>query len=347
VTLYPLSHYAREIRRSLPESAFLPQRSRLAWLALHVVVIGCGTAVLALLHPPVALALLTSLVIGHSFAGLAFVGHETMHGAVVRAQGWRYLVGFVSFLPFTLPPRLWVAWHNKVHHGNTMKVGVDPDAYPTLEEYRSSLLKRIADYLSVGIGRWAGTTTLLIGFTGQSTQIMWRLSRKEGYLSPREHNLAILERLLAVGIWVSLGLLIGPRAFVYAFAVPLVVANVVVISYILTNHSLSPLTEVNDPLVNSLSVTAHPIIEKLHLNFGLHVEHHLFPSMSSQHAPLVRDLLVARWPERYQSLPLFTALGRLYTTPRVYRTETVLVDPVSGREAEAIVPSEPSLRMSA
>jgi fatty acid desaturase len=150
-----------------------------------------------------------------------------------------------------------------------------------------------------------------------------------------------------VGIWVSLGLAIGPRAFLYAFALPLVMANVVVISYILTNHSLSPLTEVNDPLVNSLSVTAHPIIEKLHLNFGLHVEHHLFPSMSSRHAPLVRDLLVARWPERYQSLPLFTALRRLYATPRVYRTDTTLVDPLSGREADTIVPAAPSLRMSA
>ena len=90
---------------------------------------------------------------------------------------------------------------------------------------------------------------------------------------------------------------------------PLVIGNLIVISYILTNHSLSPLTEINDPLVNSLSVTLPRVFEKLHLNFGLHVEHHLFPSMSSHYAPLVRDELVRRWPERYQSLPLFTALG--------------------------------------
>jgi fatty acid desaturase len=149
-----------------------------------------------------------------------------------------------------------------------------------------------------------------------------------------------------VGLWVGLGLLIGGHAFVFAFALPLVIANVVVISYILTNHSLSPLTEINDPLVNSLSVTLPPILERLHLHFGLHVEHHLFPSMSSAHAPKVRAQLMARWPERYQSLPLFTALLRLYRTPRVYKTPTLLVDPLTLREAETIQPTERALEMT-
>ena len=42
----------------------------------------------------------------------------------------------------------------------------------------------------------------------------------------------------------------------FAFVLPLLFANGLVMAFILTNHGLSPLTDVNDPLVNSLSVTA-------------------------------------------------------------------------------------------
>ena len=80
------------------------------------------------------------------------------------------------------------------------------------------------------------------------------------------------------------------------------------------------------------------VFEKLHLNFGLHVEHHLFPSMSSHYAPLVRAELQRRWPERYQSLPLFTALARLHATPRVYASDTRLHDPRTGAEASTLLP---------
>ena len=132
--------------------------------------------------------------------------------------------------------------------------------------------------------------------------------------------------------------LLGPLRFVFAFVIPLVIGNAIVMSYILTNHSLSPLTAINDPLVNSLSVTAPRLVETLHLNFGLHVEHHLFPSMSSRFAPLVRAELQRRWPERYQSLPLLTALGRLLATPRVYASETRLQDPRTGAEAPTLLP---------
>ncbi len=85
-------------------------------------------------------------------------------------------------------------------------------------------------------------------------------------------------------------------------------------------------------------MTLPRVFEKLHLNFGLHVEHHLFPSMSSHYAPLVRDELVRRWPERYQSLPLLTALGRLARTPRVYGSDSRLIDPRTGVEASTILP---------
>jgi fatty acid desaturase len=341
-----VSSYAREIRPALPAHAFDPVPTRLAWLALHVAIIVAGTLALARgwggwwAAPPLA------LVIGHSFAGCAFVGHEALHGAVVRSVFWRSVVGWIAFLPFTLSPRLWIAWHNKTHHAHTMSPvpNQDPDAYPTLATYRSVRLTRVADYFSFGANRPLGVVTLAIGFTGQLYQMLLRWSRGPGGMSPAERRWAIVETLAGVAVWATVGWLLGPARFVFAFAIPLMIGNAIVIGYILTNHSLSPLTDVNDPLLNSLTVTVPRWVARLHLNFGLHVEHHIFPSMSSAHAPLVRAELQKRWPDRYQSLPWTTALARLARTPRVYATHTQLHDPRTGAEAPTILPrSEPPL----
>ena len=118
-------------------------------------------------------------------------------------------------------------------------------------------------------------------------------------------------------------------------------------SFILTNHSLSPLTDINDPLLNSLSVTCPRLVECLSLGFGYHVEHHLFPAMSARHAPEVRALLRAHYPERYQSMPLLQATLVLHSSARVYKDATTLVDPRSGREWPALKPPPSAAALSA
>src|SRR5204862_6715984 len=121
------------------------------------------------------------------------------------------------------------------------------------------------------------------------------------YLSRRQLTWAVAETLLGVAVWAALGVAIGPLPFLFAFVIPLMIGNAVVMSYIFTNHSLSPLGDVNDPLLNSLSVTTPRVLEILHLQFGYHVEHHLFPAMSGRHARRVREELVRLWPDRYQT----------------------------------------------
>ena len=325
---------------------FAPVPSRLAWLALHVGLIVAGVIAIHSGWGGWWAVPFYSLIIGHSFAGCAFVGHEALHGAVVRHPGWRNFVGWISFLPFTLSPRLWIAWHNKTHHGHTMQEGVDPDCYPSLTSYQQTLVTRIADRFSFALDRPAGPITLVLGFTGQTAQMLLRWSRTTDALLRRDRWLMAGETLAGVAVWTALAVWLGPLQFLFAFVIPLVVGNLVVISYILTNHSLSPLTDVNDALVNSLTVEVPAIVNLLHLNFGLHTEHHLFPSMSSAYAPLVRDQLVARWPERYQSMPWVTALGLLARTPRIYRTPTLLVDPLTGREVPALLPRTPNQEVS-
>ena len=136
--LRPISAYARELKPVLPPDAFAPATSRLAWLPIHLAVIAMGTVAIARGWLPLYLAPLLSVVIGMSFAGLTFLAHETMHGSVVRQRLLRHLVGWIGFLPFVISPRLWVAWHNRVHHGHANEPGIDPDANPTLAEYQAS-----------------------------------------------------------------------------------------------------------------------------------------------------------------------------------------------------------------
>lgn len=326
-----IGSYAREIKPLLTRGVFKPSRSRLCWLPAHLAVITLSLIALSLHWVPLRFAPILSLTIGMSFAGLTFLGHETLHGAVVRGSLLRHLVGFIGFLPFAISPRLWLAWHNRVHHGNTQHVGQDPDAYPTLVQYRQSRGVRLATTVSPGLGRLAGLLTPLIGFSVQSSHMLLA-ARRRGFLSRTEHARAIAETLLGVALWASVAVLVGLLPFLFGFALPLLVANAIVMGFILTNHSLSPLTLVNDPLANSLTVTTPRLVQWLTLGFGFHVEHHLFPTMSARHAPEVRAVLRRCWPDQYQSMSLFRATAALHISPRVYKDSATLVDPDSGRE---------------
>ncbi len=335
--LFPQAKYVREIRPALPPEAFKPAHGRLLWIPLHLAVIVTAMLAIAQAWVPWPVVPLLSIAIGVGFACLTFVAHEAMHGGVVRGKRARYLVSWLGFLHFGLSPRLWAAWHDRVHHA-TANMASDPDMYPTLEEYRaSSRIRFFVDAFSLGGRRWRGVLSLVLGFTVQSAHQLLA-SERRGFLSRRQRRLAIAESLFAVAIWGTLAALVGFVPFWFMFVIPHVVANMVVMSFILTNHALSPKVPINDPVITGLSVTAPRVIEWLTLRFGFHVEHHLFPAMSSRHAHLVRAQLLARWPERYQAMPLATALGALHRTARIYKDDVTLIDPKTGAEFPTLMP---------
>ena len=150
--------------------------------------------------------------------------------------------------------------------------------------------------------------------------------------------IAVAETLAGVALWAVVAALVGFVPFLFAFVLPLLVANAIVMAFILTNHNLSPRVAIDDPLVSGLSVTTPRWIEWITLRFGYHVEHHLLPAMSSRHAGAVRDLLRELWPARYQSMPLATALHELHRTARVYKDDVTLVDPRTGCEYPTLMP---------
>ncbi|HET7503593.1 MAG TPA: fatty acid desaturase [Kofleriaceae bacterium] len=331
------STYVRELRQHLAPETYEPARSRLLFIPAHLAVIAAASCAIAGGWIPYPLVPVLSLLIGASFAGLTFVGHETIHGGIVRGRTARWIVGWICFLPFTLSPRLWAAWHDRVHHANA-NLNEDPDMYPTLAEYHASgRIRFLIGAFSLGGRRWRGVLSLVLGFTVQSTHQLWT-ARRRGFLEPRAFAIAVAETLASVAIWAAVAVLVGFVPFVFVFVVPLLVANAIVMAFILTNHNLSPRVEINDPLVSGLSVSAPAWVEWLTLRFGYHVEHHLLPAVSSRHAGAVRELLRTLWPGRYQSMPLGAALRELHRTARVYKDATTLVDPRTGREFPTLMP---------
>jgi fatty acid desaturase len=329
--------YVHALRLEVPSAAFKPATSRLFFVPFHVAVIAVVTVAVARHWIPWSLAPVASLLIGACFACLTFVAHEAAHGGIVRGRAARHVVCWIGFLPFVLSPLLWMAWHDRVHHANA-NAAIDPDMYPTLAEYRASKRVRFfVDAFSLGGRRWRGGLSLVLGFTIQSAHQLIA-ARRYGFLTTRAWCGAIGESALAVAIWAVVAWLVGGVAFIFVFVAPLLVANAIVMSFILTNHSLSPRVAINDPLVSGLSVTLPRWIEWVTLRFGFHVEHHVFPAMSSRHARSVRELLRQRWPERYQSMPLRRALVELHRTARVYKDAVTLIDPRSGAEFAALMP---------
>lgn len=337
--LRPIASYASAVRPHLPASVFAPARVRLWWLPVHAAIIATLAWTIATDRIGTGLWPVASLVIGVSMALVAFLGHEVLHGAIVRGRLAIHVLGWLCLLPFTVSPTLWTNWHNRVHHHHCAQVGRDPDMYPTLAEYESQLAMRImADYFGLGARRWRSFISLVFGFTGQSQQMLWQ-ARMLRILTPRQHARAIVEFLLGAAVWTGVAFAIGGVAFVFVYAIPVLVANVIVMCFILTNHCLSSLTpEVNDPLVNSLSVTLPRPLEWLSLHFGYHVEHHVFPSLSARHHRVVRAALREQFADRYQSMPLTHALRQLYQTGRVYRDDVTLIEPRSGHIARALHP---------
>jgi fatty acid desaturase len=315
--------YAQTLRNYLPSEYFRPVPSRLLWLIPHLVlIVGCAAGIVCG-NPNVFIKLALALVIGHSFACWGFLGHEILHGSVVKVAWLRDLLGGLCMSPFNLGPMLWRWWHNVEHHGHTQRYHRDPDTYSTLNDFHQRpglrLLQKVAPMKSLLFFPLFG-----VWFTTHSLVMLWHVQRKG---TRRERVVTLAQYLLPLTIWLSLGMWLGWTHWAFFYLVPLFVGNFIVIAYIATNHLLNPLLQEDDPVAGSLTVTTWRVIDILHLNFSCHTEHHIFPAMNPKYAPQVKALLKKFWLDKYQEMSHGRALLTLWRTPRLYLDEVRLVDP--------------------
>ena len=338
-----VQQYAREVRQHLPAAIFQPATSRLLWLPVHLTII-VGLALYVVRGaPPWSLAVLAALVAGHSWGCLGFLAHEAMHHALVKNRLLEKLVGYCGFGLYGLSPTLWTAWHNQAHHGNTGKPVADPDGFGSLGFWEKSAIVRKLESIAPGSRYKRSAVFLFIWFSLHSLLVLVFHSQRNNYYARVSRRTVYTESAAMLVFWIGVFLLVGPYNFLFIYVLPVLVANAMVMSYIATNHFLNPLTEQNDPLANSLSVTGPGWMEALHLHFGYHVEHHLFPMMSGRHAPAVRQVLQHLYGKRYLSMPHHRALRLLYTRPKLHLTHDTLVDPRTMATFNALAPGDLSM----
>lgn len=325
--LKPLAFYQQELKKRLPESVFQRNPARLGYffsfLAMNISLI----AIVMTLNPAWYVKLLIAFAIGQLNTSIGFFAHETLHGSIVKSRRLQDMIGMIALAPFFVSPTYWRYWHNALHHGNTQLIYKDPDAFPTLSVYKRSKYMRFVFDLSPGSRNPISYLYFFYWFSFQSIINTSYMRFKNKMWANMDHAKVTREFILilmALGTYVYF---VGSENFLWLVLIPFFVQNYSILSYISTNHNISPLTKINDPLENSLTVTTNRFQEMFHLNFGYHVEHHLFPRVSCAHSKKIHMLLKEMYPTKYKHMPKWEALKHLYRTPRIYKNSNELIHP--------------------
>ncbi|HET7627662.1 MAG TPA: acyl-CoA desaturase [Bacillales bacterium] len=326
--LHSFGWYAGKIAPHLPKQAFRPVPGRLWGGLAYLLVTMSVMASIILFELGPWINLVLAIVLGFCFTGMGFLGHEILHGAVLRNRKWRDFLGAVAFFPLSTGPRLWRMWHNSNHHKHTQHEEHDPDSWPSMKIWVKSKFLRFVYKMPFPIRSFLSFCSLSVTFSMHSTRMFATYLRQ---FKAEDRKKVWLQFILPWTVWFALLFAIGFEKWFFAYFLPLLIANFIVMCYISTNHRLNPLVPVNDPLANSLSVTLPKWVDVLHFNFSYHTEHHLFPGMSAKYYPLVKQLIKQKWPDRYHEMPMGKALKALWRTPRVYFEGSELIDPHQGR----------------
>lgn len=325
VSLRSRSEYAAVVRPLLPPQAFVPSRTKLWQVGLHIAIIAlCVWGIREL--PYIAARFVFSAIIGHSLTCMVFLAHELSHGGIMRRSPFRYPLEVFLWGMNLIPATMWRKIHNEIHHvhANTLN---DTDRYFRECEFeqpggalrrwyaRWTMPHKHTSVWNLGVGFHFITYALrhlaTVFYPGKSMPAI--VTRKPEYR--RADRLWIIVELLcmaamqyviylAVGRSVTAWLWAGPGALLFT--------STYAMSYIWTNHYLHGLHEFHDPLVGSTSVVVPKFFDRLHSNFSYHTEHHLFPGMSSEYYPLVSDILREKFPERYHRITYRQAWRQLW-----------------------------------
>lgn len=322
-TLPKAAELRRMIRENLPEKAFknVPSKA-LLFIPLGTIVV--TTIWFIHSHELVWYWLLAiSVILGQVYATSAFLAHEVSHGSVVKSKNLADFIAYFGLYPFLVSPHLWRIWHVQAHHGKTNTTR-DPDTIVNLEEYLATPLARLwTRFVPCSRRRIVGMLFFLYWFTLHGQNILWfhRRYRHWGFeIYAFNRYRAIADTLVYVLLWIFVWYLLGWYKGIFVVAIPMMIGNAILLSFIATEHTCLPRSQVGDnhPLKNSVSAKVPAVIDWLNLNFSNHVEHHFFPTMNYKYTPLVRKWLRQNMQEYYLEPSLSRCISVLFNSPRIY-----------------------------
>jgi fatty acid desaturase len=345
--------YRKLLSKHLPEESFKTDTLHMIHYLFSFLILLVG--IYTILHTEILVVkLITSIVVGISLSSLTFILHDLMHGSILKSRRLMYLVGLTIGIFNMFPPLFWQRVHN-LHHARTGDLD-DPDRCYIKEEAPKTLVQRVTYRFRVSKDSFVPIVSLILFSTGFFWYFMGTMSGvynkdfdKSGRKKYERINrlfkgkaalVLLMELVLILSFQTILFFAVAKNFYNYFFIslLPIGIAHFVAMTYIHTNHFLSPLTgNVDDPLLNSLSLKDFRFSDKVFSNFSYHVEHHIFPAMPSSQYPKVRKLLLQFYPERLQVIPIIDAIKLLFKTPRIYGDFTHLVD-LEGKEYSCLLP---------
>lgn len=349
------NEYRSVLRKYMSNEDFKPDTKELLRYFIFMSLYLFG--VYGLLHLQlVPVKILISIFMGISLAALTFFMHDLMHGAVVKSKNITYPIGLSIGLLNFFAPLFWQRTHN-FHHARAGNID-DPDRTSLWTERPSNAFEKFIYGLRISknsYNTFFSLVTLSFGFFWYFFTRYHALMQKKSFFKKNSKLQGINKLFKAKELFIILGellLIFSFQGFLFTIVAqhnflnyflislfPVLITHFITMLYIHTNHFLSPLTnDIDDPLVNSLSLKNSWLVDKVFSNFSHHVEHHLFPAMSSSHYPKVRKLLLDLYPNRFQLIPMTSAVKLLCTTPRIYGDNTYLVNYDGKEKFECLKP---------
>jgi fatty acid desaturase len=354
------AEYAKALRPFLPAEAFLPDPNKAVILVINLAILVLGWGIAHNLDRWswywLWLYLPLSLIMGNSIIVLLFSSHDMMHSKAIKNPKLRQILSLLGLTMLWMPPTLWKAVHNREHHQNTNAL-TDPDRNYFVEHPNnwgkwihnqfapSSEVNPFWLFIGMahswGVHQFRHLSSILLFNDGATTYPQAAFK-----VSPKERKAIAVELLMLCALHFGIVLYVGlhPINLLLGYFLPIWIGHTGAMIYIYTNHLLCPMTPVNDPLVNSVSLRVPKIFDCLHLNFSYHTEHHIFPGMNSDYYPLVQQLLQKQYGDRYNLLDISEAWWLLRHTPRHYHDDQTLTDWANIKRVPCLSPAvEPVL----
>ncbi len=336
------AEYAKKIRPLLPPEAFVSNVNRVWVLLINLAILGLGWGIADRIpqwRPEwLFLYLPLSIVMGNAVVALLFSSHELLHGKMVKNPGLRSLLSLLGLTMLWTPPTFWKAVHNREHHSKTNSLQ-DPDRNYLVTQPQNwgkwiqdlfvpsnsvnPIWLVIGTCNAWGVHTFRNLTSVLLFNDGSPDYTPASFT-----VSARERKAIAIELVMIAGIHALILSYLGlhPIKLLLSYFLPIWIGYAGVMFYIYTNHMFCRMTEVNDPLINSVSLRMPQIFNALHLNFAYHTEHHVFPGVNSDYYPLVQSLLMEEYPDRYNLVDGLKAWQIMLNTPRHYLDELTFTD---------------------
>jgi len=339
-TWFTQAEYAKKLRPLLPVEAFMPDPSTVWILLINLAILAVGWAIASDLDQWTwyYLYLPLSLIMGNSVIVLLFSTHNLLHSSAIKNPNLKWLISLLGLTMLWMPPTLWKAVHNREHHSKTNAFD-DPDRnylYQQPHSWGKSIQNLFVPssevqplWLIIGMGYAWGVHT----FRNLSSVLLFNdgLAAYPAVaftVNPKERRAIALEFLIILAIHLSIFSYLGfsPLKLGLSYFLPIWLGYSGILVYVYTNHMLCRMTTINDPLINSISVRVPKIFDLLHLNFSYHTEHHIFPGLNCHYYPLVQELLISEYGDRFNLLDVSEAWRLMLQTPRHYQDQNTFTD---------------------